>query len=221
MHARMLISDSIPPAKVTDKVGRVMNWMTEFKVNFLPVLDGEKLAGIISEDDLIEVESDDLTLAAVPMAFPENTFVFEDSHIYEVARMFALYKLDALPVMDNHSHYLGMITLRDIVEHLSLALNVHEPGGIIVLEVPHNGYHLSEIGRICESNDAKVLSLTVNNSSNPQRMLVTLKLNLRELTRLIATFERFNYDIHNVIFDSEQLQDYRENFEALVKYLSM
>lgn len=221
MQARTLISDSIPPAKLTDKASRVINWMSEFKVNFLPVLKGKSLIGIVQESDLLDLENEDQDLSEIHLALNETTCVYEDSHIYEAARMMAQFKLDLLPVLDTHSHYMGLITREKLIEHLALGLNVHEPGGIIVLEVNHNSYHLSEIGRICESNDAKVLSLTIHNAPSPHRMRITIKLNIRELTRVIATFERFNYDIHTVIFDAEQMDDFRENFEALVKYLNI
>ena len=32
--------------------------------------------------------------------------------------------------------------------------------------------------------------------------------------------ERFDYSIVSVIFDAEQLHDYRENYEALIRYLN-
>ena len=41
MLARDLISDSIPSVKMTDKVGRVMGWMSEFKVGQLPIVENE------------------------------------------------------------------------------------------------------------------------------------------------------------------------------------
>ena len=72
-----------------------------------------------------------------------------------------------------------------------------------------------------ESNDAKVLSLTVTNSPNPSRLYISVKLNIREMSRVIATFERFDYTIHNVVFDSEQLDDYKERYENLLRFLNL
>ena len=91
----------------------------------------------------------------------------------------------------------------------------------MILEGTQNSYHLSVIARICENNDAKILSLTVSNSPDPSRLWVTLKLNIRELSRVIATFERFDYKIIRVIFDAEQMEDYQEQYENLIRFLNL
>lgn len=220
MIARELISDTIPSVKTSDKVGRVLEWMGEFKVNQLPVVNHEQLLGLVTEEDLLDSESEDQPIGAVRLSLPETTCVFEDDHLYEVLKYASSLNLDALPVLRARDNtYLGVITKTDLVEESGRVLNVNEPGGIIVLNIPVRSYSLSEIGRICESNEAKVLSLTVNNSPDPTHLFVTLKLNIRELSRVIATFERFDYDISLVIFDAEQLDDYREKYENLLRYL--
>lgn len=196
--------------------------MNEFKVNQLPVVNNEELLGLITEDDLLEIDDENNPIGNVRLSLPEKTYVYEDSHIYDVVRVASLLKLDVLPVLKTRgSTYLGVITKNDIVENLAGMLNVQEPGGIIILEVTHNSYHLSEIARLCESNDAKVLSLTVSNSPNPSRLYVSVKLNIREMSRVIATFERFEYTIHSVVFDSEQLDDYKERYENLIRFLNL
>ena len=44
---------------------------------------------------------------------------------------------------------------------------------------------------------------------------------MRELSRIIATFERFEYEISTVVFDAEQIEDYRERYENLLRYLDI
>ena len=222
MIARNLISDTVPSLKTSDSAQRVMDWMNEFKVNQLPVVNNEELLGLITEDDLLELNDPEHPIGDVRLSLPEKTYVYEDAHVYDVLRVSTLLKLDVLPVLKTRDNtYLGVITKHDIIQHVTDVLNAQEPGGIIILEVTQNSYHLSEIARICESNDAKVLSLTVANAPNPTRLHVSVKLNIREMSRVIATFERFEYTIHNVIFDSEQLDDYRERYENLIRFLNL
>ena len=223
MIARDFISDTVPSVKTSDKAGRVLEWMGEFKVRQLPVINHEQLLGMVTEDDLLDCESDDTPIGAVRLSLPETTFVYEDNHIYEVLKVSSSLKLDVLPVLNaRDNHYLGVITNTDLIEFVGDILSVKEPGGIIVLQVPYNSYSLSEIGRICESNEAKVLSLTVRSRpQDPTRLLISLKLNIRELSRVISTFERFEYEISMVVFDAEQLDDYRERYENLLRYLNL
>lgn len=220
--AKDLISDTVPSVKTSDHASRVLEWMSEFKVSQLPVVNHERLLGVISENDLLESGIEDEPIGAIRLSLPEQTHVHEDSHFYEILKMASLMQLDIVPVLSARDNsYTGAITKGDLLRHAAHMLNAEEPGGVIVVGVAQNSYSLSEIGRICESNDAKVLSLAVSNSPEPGKLYVTLKLNIRELSRLISTFERFQYEIPLVVFDAEQLDDYRERYENLLRYLNL
>ncbi len=222
MIARDLISDTVPSLKTSDTAKRVLDWMNEFKVNQLPVVNNEELLGLITENDLLEISDEENPIGNVRLSLPEKTHVYEDAHIYDVIRVANMFHLDVLPVLKIRDNtFLGVITKDDIIESMARMLNVLEPGGIIILEVHQNSYHLSEIARLFESNDAKVLSLTVLSAPNPNRLHVSVKLNIREMSRVISTFERFDYTIHSVIFDSEQLDDYKERYENLIRFLNL
>ncbi len=220
MLAKELISDTVPSVKTSDHASRVLNWMSEFKVGQLPVVNHEQLLGLITEDDLIESDIDDLPIGDIRLSLPETTSVFEDAHFFEALKVAHLMKLDILPVLDARDNsYVGAITYHDFLQHAAEVFGVSEPGGIIVLSIEPNSYSISEIGRICESNDAKILSLNLEEGKNGM-LLVTIKLNVRELSRVIATFQRFDYEIAHVVFDTEQLDDYRESYENLLRYLN-
>lgn len=220
MLARDLISDSVPSVKTSDTAFRVLSWMSEFKVTHLPIVNAEGYLGMVREDDLLELEDQDHPLGDIALSVPTDVFIYEDGHVYEVLRFMNEYKLQIMPVLDYQKNFLGVVTQADILNYLGLGLGVNEQGGILVLEMPHNSYSLSEIGRICESNDVKVLSLTLTNAPGPGVMFVTLKVNVRDLSRLIATFERFKYTISTVVFDAAKIEEFRENYEALLRYLN-
>ena len=222
MVARDLISDTVPSLKTSDTVSRVLEWMNEFKVAQLPVVNNEELLGMVDESDLLDLEDGDMPIGGIRLSLPEETYVYEDAHTFEVIRMASMLKLDVLPVLKSRdNHYLGVISKNDIVEHTGNLLNANEPGGIIVLEVAQNSYHLSQIARICENNDAKILSLTVQNAPNPAHLHVSIKLNIRELSRLMATFERFEYNVIQFVVDAQQNEYYQEQYESLIRYLNL
>lgn len=222
MLAQQLITDSVPPVRTTDVIERVLVWMGEFKVANLPVVVDGQLVAIVSESELLDNGSAKQPISSLHLSLGKGTFVYEDSHFYEVLRVMAENNTDIVPVLNPaNNHYQGLVTRESITRASASFLNATEQGGIIVLEVQHNSYSLSEIGRICESNDAKVLSLSVGNSLDPTKLLITLKLNLRDLSRTIASFERFEYEIPLVVFDSDQLDDYRERYENLLRYLNI
>lgn len=197
--------------------------MNEFKVAQLPVVNNEELLGLVDETDLLDLDDPEMPIGGIRLSLPQETYVYEDAHSFEVIRMASMLKLDVLPVLKSRdNHYLGIISKRDIVEHVGHLLNANETGGIIVLEVAQNSYHLSEIARICESNDAKILNLTVQNSPvDPSRLHVSIKLNIRELSRVLATFERFEYNVTHFVVDAQQNEYYQEQYESLIRYLNL
>ena len=129
--------------------------------------------------------------------------------------------MSLIPVVDNEYNYRGVITLKSIVENLSNLSSIKEVGGIIVLEVGIRDYVLSEIARIVESEDAKILSVSVNSDESRRKLKVTLKLDKTNIQHIISSFERFNYKIASTFLEEEQGESFKDRYDILMKYLDM
>ncbi len=53
-----LQSQNLPYLRLSDKVHHALQLMNDNQVTHLPIVDGEKFVGIISEDDLLLVDND-------------------------------------------------------------------------------------------------------------------------------------------------------------------
>jgi hypothetical protein len=98
---------------------------------------------------------------------------------------------------------------------------LENPGGVIVLEMSQNDYDLSEIARIVESNDAKVLSLFISTHVDSTRLEVVLKLNRTDLGGVLQTFDRYGYFVKASFGDEEDHDDLKENYDSLMNYLNL
>lgn len=221
MIAQELISDRIPCLRTSDTGTKAMDWMEEFRVSQLPVVNDRQLLGMISENDVLESEDPDQPVGDYHLSLPATLHINGGQHVYDAVKMMAAWNLDILPIVDDEMNYLGMATLQDLIKSLALVLGAGETGGIIILEIPHNSYNLSEIARIVESNDAKALSVYLTSSPDAAAYHVTIKVNISELTRLVNTFERFNYKVVMSFFDKSQLDDTQDRYHLLLKYLNM
>ncbi|MEM6628645.1 MAG: CBS domain-containing protein [Bacteroidota bacterium] len=222
MIASELISDNLPSVKSTDSAWTVLGWMSEFKIYQLPIVDDRKFLGLVSEDEILD--SADLMLPIGNIRYTsskEGAYVFEYSHIYEVISTMNSLNLEVLPVLSPEKQYLGIITLRDVVDQLGTLFALEDPGSIIVLEVPQNSFVLSEIGRIAESEHAKVMSFYVSPTRNGKNYKVTLKVNIEETSRLVASFNRFNYNVIHTFTRRELPQNYQRNLDALMNFLDI
>lgn len=93
---------------------------------------------------------------------------------------------------------------------------------LIILEIPVNDYTLTDIARIVESNNAKVMNLFVLPVANGTTLLISIKLNILDLTMVMMSFERFNYKILYYYMREGVVTDiHKERLDELLFYLQM
>lgn len=96
------------------------------------------------------------------------------------------------------------------------------PGGIIVLELNANDYSMAQIARIVEDNDAIILSSYVASKSNSFKIEVTLKINQTDLTSIIRSFMRYEYNIKASFQGNNRYEDVlRKNYDQFMLYLNV
>lgn len=205
MFAKELINIDFPSLSHTDNGNLAMQWMEEYKVTALPVVEGIKYLGILSEDEVLNMS--DLSLSLKKQNLSLNPIaVLESEHIYEVLNKISLSKLNIIPIVNKDGNYLGTISLHALINSISKLTSVKDIGGILQLEVNVNDYSLSEIATIVESNDGKILSSYIHTHDDSSKMDVTIKVNKSDLSGIIQTFERYNYTIA-AKFHKSQLED--------------
>jgi acetoin utilization protein AcuB len=220
MIAKDLITDAVIPLKTSDSGLTALHWMDEFKVEHMPIVNESEFLGLISEDDIFELNSFEEPLGNHPLSH-QNAYVNQSQHIYDVIRVFSEMKLTLLPVVDEKRKYLGVITLAKLVEHMSSIAAINDPGGIIVLELTANDYSISEIAQIIESNEARVLSLYVTSHSDSTKLELTIKVNRQDIQPILQTFHRYEYVIKASFFESDYYDDLRERYDLLMNYLNI
>ncbi|RKD90560.1 CBS domain protein [Mangrovibacterium diazotrophicum] len=221
MLASELISDVIPSLRLTDNGQKALNWMEIFRISHLPVVDNHIYTGLIADKTIYDLNLNEELMENCRdhMLTPH---VHANQHIYEVVSLVSELKLSVVPVLDSDHQYMGVITVNDLAQKFADLVAVKEPGGVLVLDLNPYDYSLSEIARIVEGNDAKILSFYVSKAHNSQQITVTLKVNQMDLSGIIQTFVRYNYSIRSVFMDESVLKHmYDDRFEMLMKYLNI
>ena len=122
--------------------------------------------------------------------------------------------------MDENKHYLGAITNRKLLYTIAKSTGVQSIGGMIVLQMKENDYAMSEIARIIESNNTKILSSYITSIPNSQMMELTLKLNKVDISAIVRDFERFDYTITASYNRDSQEDDFLDRYESLMRFLN-
>lgn len=220
MHAADLITPDIPPLRPQDDVGRALEWMEEFKVGHLPVVENGRLVGLVKDQDLVD-RNDQRAAVNTAMEQVEVPFIRGGQHIYEAMKLFSERGLTVVPVLDDMGRYIGCITEHEALKRLAQVTNIHEPGSIVVLEMNAIDYSLHEIARLVESNDAKVLSVYSHALPGSARIEVTLKINREDVSDVLRSFERYEYFVKTTFQGSKLHDDLRGRYEELMRFINL
>lgn len=211
----------IPPLKVTDDAHKAVVWIEEFRCNHLPVVENGKLLGFISEEAILESNEIEKRLGDFRLE-GEDCFVSLDSHFYDILKVAGDNKLGIVAVLDEDNHYAGVITVQDVMTSFAQSAAVQMPGSILVLSMDLIDYSLAEICRYIEENNAKVLGSTlVEDPMDKGKIKLTLKINQDDLSRIVATLERFGYRVIARYRETKREDEGKERIDLLMRYLNI
>jgi acetoin utilization protein AcuB len=215
-----LQSQNIPYLHLSDKVYQALQLMNDNQVTHLPVVDGDKYVGIVSEDDLLQVDNDHTELNDLQQSFG-NTAVKSTEHFLKAIQLAAENGLSVVPVIDSENDLTGAVAYSDLLKHASEFMSLNEPGGLIVLEVESNQYSFNEISKLVETNDAQITQLNTSNDPDTGMMQVTIRINKSEVSDIVATFQRYEYNVKYYFGEELYVNELRSNYDNLMNYLKI
>jgi len=219
MLAIDLITDTVPPLRITDSGTKALSWMDEFKVRHLPVVKSNQYLGLISESGILDLNTPDQPLYKHKLSLA-RPFATKYQHIYEIIKVISSLNLSLLPVLDEE-RYLGNIPLNNLFYQFSKMFAIEDVGSLIVLELNVNDYSISEIGQIVESNDAKILSSYITSHSDSTKLELTIKINKSNIADIVQTFTRYDYTIKASYQDNDDDDDFKDRIEFFMNYINI
>ncbi|OIQ33456.1 MAG: hypothetical protein BM555_04605 [Crocinitomix sp. MedPE-SWsnd] len=220
MRAEELISDIIPPLKFTETGERAMDWMNELRVSHLPVVENGEFIGLISENEVYDMPDPSERICDCFSNLPKP-FIYSDRHVYEVMKMIADLKITVIPILDEDNQYLGCTDLLYLMSQITAVNSIKESGSIVVLLMNTHDYSLTQIARIVEENNAKVLSSFITSKEDTTEIEVTLKINADNIDRILQTFTRYDYTVKATFQKGNFQDDLKKRYDELMNFLNM
>ena len=219
MIAKELISEEIVPLRTSDTGEDALAMMSDFHVRHLPIVNGTQLLGLISEDEIFEFDPEESVGSyKLKMTHP---FVYDRNHIYDIMRLLNEYKLSLIPVIDKNHTYLGVVTLEDLLKYFAESASFGEYGSVVVLTVNRFNYSLSQIARIVESENTVILNSFITSVPDSTELDITLKLNRSDISKILSSFRRYDYEIKASFSESDYIDSLQEHYDSLMSYLSV
>jgi len=194
--------------------------MDDAKVLHLPVVDEEKYLGLVAEDDLLNA-ADDNQLVDTLLPNMSRVKVLPCNHFTDALQLANEYGLGVVPVAEVDFQWVGAITASDLLKYTGHMIGADESGGIIVLQMDKRNFAFSEIYKLVETNDAQITQLNTHFDNNLGIFYVTIKLNKLELADIVATFQRYEYQVSYFFGEEEYENELRNNYDHLMNYLNL
>jgi CBS domain-containing protein len=218
MLTRDLISNSIPYLHKEDKVYHALQLMNDYHVAHLPVVENNSYLGIISEEQLLQSD-DEQRLDQLPIT-DGTTSVQANEHFLKAIQTAVINKLSIVPVVEE-KQLLGIVTYNDLLRNASDFMSLNQPGALIVLEMENKEYSFTEINRIVESNDAQITQLNTFTDPESGATQVTIRISKLEVSDIISTFQRFEYNVKYYFGEELYQNELRTNWDNLMNYLNV
>lgn len=219
MTTAELITNHLTPLRLSDTVSDAAERMSENGLREYPVVEAEKLIGVLRSESLEDLNPE-TPLSALRENF-EVAAAHPDDFFLVPLKLMHQRKLSLLPVTGEEGKYLGIVTVEEMVDAAAHYNAANEPGGIILLQLPAIQFSISEIGRIVESNNAKIIHLNTWNDPASGQLMIAIKVNKLEIQDILATFERYEYNVVKYFGENASMDGLKMNFENLMHYINI
>lgn len=219
MLNQQIISTQIEPLQFTQTVQDALHLMASLELQQLPVVSEGIYQGLIQEEDILDASAEELLSAfqfdLLPLSVPGA------DHFLSAARLSSLRQLKIVPVISNEKEYLGAITSEDLLRQFSKFTGVQERGGLLVLSMEFSEYSLGQLSKLVETNDAYITQLNTYTEEVTGRFIVTLRINKEEISDIVATLQRYDYQIIFHAGEEQYENELRRNYDHLMNFLEM
>jgi acetoin utilization protein AcuB len=219
MLTKELINNNIPRLQLQDSVAKALQLINDYRISHLPVVTDNTFLGLISEDDLLDAEDEKLSIEVLQNNFLQAA-VPANVHFLNAVSNSIQFDTTVVPVV-NEEEFIGVITTTDLLKTLGNFSGADEIGGLIVLEMVRSQFAISEISRIVESNDCTILHLNTTVNDITGLLTVTLHINKREIASVIATFERYEYNVVYSFGNEKFENEINSNYKHLMHFLDI
>ncbi|SEK76172.1 CBS domain-containing protein [Parapedobacter koreensis] len=220
MNIGQVIIDRNYAISPSDSIRHALDKMADLRLAQLPLVKSDLFLGLVAYESLAGRPKPDNSIQETDITY-QQVHIYDTQHVYDAMLFFQIHQLDLLPVIDDQHNYLGAVTPLDLINALSQAMSIPQPGGIIVLEMGNRDNALSHVAHIVEADNAQILNSYVHAFPDSPRLEVTIKINKSDISSIIAAFLRHDYTIKATYNDENSRDNSHDRYEQLMNYINM
>ena len=181
METTPYILNDFKAFSLENTIAEVKLLFDETSFSHFPIVKNNKLIGVISEENIQEIEDTDKEIGYFQYLF--SLFHAENnSCLLDILGVFATNNSNLVPVLNENNEYVGYFEINDILKLYNDTPFLKSEGVVILLEKEVRDYSFSEICQIVESNNGKIIGLFIS-ESNPTSVKITIKIKISLRTK--------------------------------------
>jgi acetoin utilization protein AcuB len=211
----LLVRDRMTKSPITikrdDSFQTALNLLRQGGVRHLPVMEGKKLVGILTDRDLRQASPSPATsLSMYEIKYLLDKILVEDIMVKNVitapptatiefaAKLLYENKIGALPIVNEKGELLGIITETDILETFVEATGLGEPSSRIEIEMEDKPGALAQVAQLIKKYNINIISVMTISAAKKGKRIVVFRLATTDPSAVRKEIERAGYAVVSV-----------------------
>jgi acetoin utilization protein AcuB len=197
--------------QVNASISALMALMRERNLKKVPVLDGDRVVGIITDRDVERVSPSKATTlsifeinyllskSTVRDAMTKNVFTVQpDAHIEDAAVLMRDQRISALLVVDDHNKLVGIVTESDLFDALIDMLGARFTGTRVVIRIANKPGMLSKLGAVISETGTNISHLAMIVSGDDSDAEMLLRTDSHEIRALEEAIQNAGFKVMSI-----------------------
>jgi len=171
--------------------------MKRHSIRHLPVVDGDKLIGLVTEGDIRQVllasMIEELQVEDVMIVDPIT--VTPDTHIEDAAKVIYYNKIGGLPVVDEEDHVVGIITVADILAAFIELMGLVKSSSRIDVILGEDPEAFERVSGLIRSRGGEIISVSISGHRLKKRRVYFFRLKKCNVRHISKVLEKAGYEV--------------------------
>ena len=171
--------------------------MNEFSIRHLPVVEDQKLVGLVTESDLREVSSassmEDMTIESLMV--PQPITVFPDTDIEDAAKLIYFNKIGGLPVVDDDQKLIGIITAMDLLEVFIELMGVMKSSSRIDVILGDDPEAFERVSALIRAEGGRIMSVGISGEHSQTERIYFFRLEKCDVEHITSVLQDAGFDV--------------------------
>ncbi|MGD8227673.1 MAG: CBS and ACT domain-containing protein [Desulfobacteraceae bacterium] len=179
------------------KVQDCVDLMREHSIRHLPVVENQRLIGLVTESDLREVFLaslvEDLSIEGVMITEPLT--VRPDTEIEDAAKLIYYHKIGGLPVVDDYAQVVGILTVADLVEAFIELMGLLKSSSRIDVVLGDDPEAFERVSGLIRSQGGEVISVGISGKELGEKRTYFFRLEKCDVEVIARALQEAGYKV--------------------------